>query len=46
LLIKGEGGRMVGIDGRTIISTSLEEVTSKVKPLDTGLYRLAEELAV
>lgn len=46
LLINGETNKMVGIEGRTIISTDLREVTSKTKPLDTGLYKLAEDLAV
>lgn len=46
LLLTGEGNKMVGIEGKTIVSTHLSEVTSKTKPLDTGLYRLAEDLAV
>lgn len=46
MLISGERNKMVGIEGRTIISTDLSEVTTKTKTLDTGLYRLAEDLAV
>jgi len=46
LILSGERNKMVGIEGRTIIATDLQEAVSKMKPLDTGLYRLAEDLAV
>ena len=46
LLLGGEKNKMVGIDGKRIIATDLSEVTSKTKPLDTALYKLAEDLAV
>lgn len=46
LLLNGEKNKMVGIDGKTIVATDLHEVTSKTKPLDLNLYRLAADLAV
>jgi len=45
LLSDGNGNQIVGLQGGTITSMSLEESCSKEKPLDPGVLRLASMLA-
>lgn len=45
LLLKGETKKMVGIDGRRIVSIDLDYAWKKRKELDMKLYRLAEILS-
>jgi 6-phosphofructokinase 1 len=45
LLCQNQGGKVVGLQKGNISSVELEESTSKVKPLDLKLIKLAEMLA-
>jgi len=44
-LADGESGTMVGIQGERIERVALREVVGKERPLDPGLYQMAEVLA-
>jgi len=46
LLQKGQGNEIVGLQGGKIVSEDLERSCKSIKPLDTGLLQLAQELAV
>lgn len=46
LLIKGERGKTVGIQGGNLISVSLEKSYKEYKPIDLELYQLAEILSL
>jgi 6-phosphofructokinase 1 len=46
LLLGGEKNKMVGLDGKNLVATDLRDITSKTKPLDMILYKLAEDLSV
>jgi len=46
LLQKGEGNKIVGLQGGKIVSEDLERSCKSVKPLDMELLQLAQELAV
>ncbi|HHL40782.1 MAG TPA: ATP-dependent 6-phosphofructokinase [Deltaproteobacteria bacterium] len=42
LINEGKFGRMVALQGNTIVDVTLEEATSKTKTVDLELYRIAE----
>ena len=44
-LAEGEYGTMVGVSGEEVRRVQLEEVVGKERPLDPGLYELAQLLA-
>jgi 6-phosphofructokinase 1 len=44
-LADGESGTMVGVKGEVTRRLTLEEVVGKERPLDPGMYRLAQMLA-
>jgi 6-phosphofructokinase 1 len=44
-LAEGDYGTMVGVSGEEVRSVPLEEVVGKERPLDPGLYELAQLLA-
>ncbi len=44
-LIAGESAVMVGLDGRTISSVPLEEVTTKVRPIGEEYFKMAHILS-
>ena len=44
-LVEGDSGTMVGVRGQEIERAPLEEVAGKTRPLDPGMYRIAEVLA-
>jgi 6-phosphofructokinase 1 len=46
LLLSGERNKMIGLQEGTLTTTDLSEAVTKTKPLDMGLYRLAENLAI
>ena len=46
LLLTGNRDKMVGLQEGRLVATSFDEAVSRNKPLDMGLYRLAEDLAV
>lgn len=45
-LLRGEQGVLVGIQSGRIVSTPLEEVAGKTRPVDTHLMALAKTLAI
>ena len=46
LLLDGHASTMVGLDGKRVIHTALEDVCATRKPIDKTMCTLAEELAV
>lgn len=46
LLLDGQANVMVGLDGKRVVHTPLDEVCRTVKPIDTTMCALVEELAV
>lgn len=42
MVLRGEFGRMAGVRGLDMVSTPLEEVADKAKPVNEELYRVAE----
>ncbi len=44
-LVEGDYGKMVGVRGQRIERVPLEEVAGKSRPLDPGLYKMAEVFA-
>jgi len=46
LLIKGERGKMIGIQGENLTPVSLEKTWEEYKPIDLDLYHLAEILSL
>ena len=46
LLLDGHASVMVGLDGKRVVHTTLEDVCNTVKPIDTTMCTLVEELAV
>lgn len=46
LLIKGERGKMIGLQGETLTPVSLEKTWGEYKPIDLDLYHLAEILSL
>ena len=44
-LVEGDYGKMVGVRGQSIERVPLEEVAGKSRPVDPGLYKMAEVFA-
>ena len=45
VLVEGDYGKMVGVRGQSIERVPLEEVAGKSRPVDPGLYKMAEVFA-